>query len=81
MVERQFLLFGGILAVVLATTIPKLLKNYSNLVLVLRASSWRVLTSLLAIMKFVAEEQTELSTIVFWQMGSFLHQHEGSRCH
>lgn len=29
------------------------------------------LNSLLAIMKFVAEEQTELSTIVFWQMGSF----------
>ena len=51
--------FGVFFAVVLATTIPKLLKNYSNLVL------WsgiivRVLTSLLAIMKFVAEEQTEL---------------------
>ena len=28
------------------------------------------LSSVLAIMKFVAEEQTELASIVFWQMGS-----------
>jgi iron complex transport system permease protein len=73
MVERQFFAFwGGILAVVLATTIPKLLKNYSNLVLVLSGIIvGGFLSSLLAIMKFAAEEQTELSTIVFWQMGSF----------
>ncbi|HHT47442.1 MAG TPA: iron ABC transporter permease [Firmicutes bacterium] len=73
MVERQsFAFLGGIFAVVLATTIPKLLKNYSNLVLVLSGIIVSgFLTSLLAIMKFVAEEQTELSAIVFWQMGSF----------
>jgi iron complex transport system permease protein len=72
MVERQIFAFlGGILAVALATTIPKLLKNNSNLILVLSGIIvGGFLTSLLAIMKFVAEEQTELSTIVFWQMGS-----------
>lgn len=73
MAERQVLAFlGGILAVVLATTIPRLLKNHTNLVLVLSGIIvGGFLSSLLAIMKFVAEEQTELSTIVFWQMGSF----------
>jgi iron complex transport system permease protein len=73
MVERQsFAFLGGILAVVLATAMPKLLKIYSNLVLVLSGIIvGGFLSSLLAIMKFVAEEQTELSAIVFWQMGSF----------
>lgn len=73
MVERQsFAFLGGIFAVVLATAIPKLLKIYSNLVLVLSGIIvGGFLSSLLAIMKFVAEEQTELSAIVFWQMGSF----------
>ncbi|MGI5882307.1 MAG: FecCD family ABC transporter permease [Dethiobacteria bacterium] len=72
MIERQIFAFlGGILAVILATTIPRLLKIYSNLVLVLAGIIvGGFLSSLLAIMKFVAEEQTELSAIVFWQMGS-----------
>lgn len=70
--ERQFLAFlGGVLAVFLATTIPKLLKNRSNLVLVLSGIIvGGFLSSVLSIMKFVANEQTELASIVFWQMGS-----------
>jgi iron complex transport system permease protein len=73
MTERQIFAFvGGILAVVMATTIPKLLRNYTNLVLVLSGIIvGGFLSSVLAIMKFVAEEQTELASIVFWQMGSF----------
>lgn len=73
MAERQIFAFlGGILAVFLATRIPKLLKNHANLMLVLSGIIvGGFLSSLLAIMKFVAEEQTELATIVFWQMGSF----------
>lgn len=73
MAERQVFAFvGGILAVMLATAIPKLLKMYSNLVLVLSGIIvGGFLSSMLAILKFVAEEQTELSAIVFWQMGSF----------
>ncbi len=72
MAERQLFAFlGGILAVLLATSIPRLLKIYSNLILVLSGIIvGGFLSSLLAIMKFVAEEQTELSAIVFWQMGS-----------
>jgi iron complex transport system permease protein len=70
--ERQLFAFlGGIFAVLLATTIPKLLKNRSNLVLVLSGIIvGGFLSSVLSIMKFIADEQTELATIVFWQMGS-----------
>jgi iron complex transport system permease protein len=73
MIQQQgFAFLGGILAVVMATTIPKLLRNNSNLMLVLSGIIvGGFLTSLLAIMKFVADEQTELAAIVFWQMGSF----------
>ncbi len=72
MVQRQIFAFvGGILAVLLTTTIPKLFKNTSNMMLVLSGIIvGSFLNSLLAIMKFVAEEQTELASIVFWQMGS-----------
>ncbi|NLN49577.1 MAG: iron ABC transporter permease [Clostridiales bacterium] len=71
--ERQIFAFiGGIIAVILATTIPKFLKNHTNLMLVLSGIIvGGFLSSLLAVMKFIAEEQTELATIVFWQMGSF----------
>ncbi|HHW54725.1 MAG: iron ABC transporter permease [bacterium] len=70
---RQVLAFcSGIAAVVLTTAIPRLLRNHSNLILVLSGIIVSgFLSSLLAIMKFVAEEQTELAAIVFWQMGSF----------
>ena len=70
--QRQLMAFvGGLLAVYLTTSIPKLFKNKNNLMLVLSGIIVSgFLCSVLAIMKFVAEEQTELASIVFWQMGS-----------
>ena len=70
--QRQIMAFlGGLLAVYLSTSIPKLFKNRSNLTLVLSGIIVSgFLCSILSIMKFVAEEQTELASIVFWQMGS-----------
>jgi iron complex transport system permease protein len=72
MAERQLLAFaGGLTAVLLATAIPKLFKNSSNLILVLSGTIvGGFLCSLLAVMKFMANEQVELAEIVFWQMGS-----------
>jgi len=72
LVLRQIFAFaGGLLAVLLATSIPKLFRNHSNMMLVLSGIIvGGFLNSVLSIMKFVAEEQTELSSIVFWQMGS-----------
>jgi iron complex transport system permease protein len=70
--QRQLMAFiGGLFAVYLSTSIPKLFKNRNNMMLVLSGIIVSgFLCSILAIMKFIAEEQTELASIVFWQMGS-----------
>ena len=70
--QRQITAFiGGLLAVFVTTFIPKLFKNRNNMMLVLSGIIVSgFFCSLLSIMKFVAEEQTELASIVFWQMGS-----------
>ena len=72
LVTRQaFAFIGGISAVLITSLVPRLLRNRSNMMLVLSGIIvGGFLSSVLAIMKFVAEEQTELSSIVFWQMGS-----------
>ena len=69
---RQILAFAfGLLAVSIAMFIPKLVRNNSNLVLVLAGIiTSGFMSSVLGIMKFVADEETELPAIVFWQMGS-----------
>ncbi len=62
---------GGMIAVVLATALPKMLRNTSNMMLILSGIIvGGFMSSLLGVIKFFAEEQTELSSIVFWQMGS-----------
>ena len=64
-------LIGGILAVLLATSIPRLLHNDSTLMLVLSGVIIGGFGSaLVGILKFVADPETELAAIVFWQMGS-----------
>lgn len=70
--QRQITAFlGGLLAVSITAFIPKLFKNRNNMMLVLSGIIVSgFFCSLLSIMKFVAEEQTELASIVFWQMGS-----------
>jgi ABC-type Fe3+-siderophore transport system, permease component len=69
---RQLFAFaGGILAVFITSLVPRLLRNRSNMMLVLSGIIvGGFLSSVLAIMKFVAEEQTELASIVYWQLGS-----------
>lgn len=69
--RQIFAFIGGITAVLITSMVPRLLRNRSNMMLVLSGIIvGGFLSSVLAIMKFVAEEQTELSSIVFWQMGS-----------
>jgi iron complex transport system permease protein len=72
LVTRQIFAFiGGMTAVLITSLVPRILRNRSNMMLVLSGIIvGGFLSSVLAIMKFVAEEQTELSSIVFWQMGS-----------
>ena len=66
-----FAFAGGILAVLLATGVPKLLRNSSNMMLVLSGIIVSgFMNSLIGVIKFVSREQDQLSSIVFWQMGS-----------
>jgi len=68
----QFFAFaGGIFAVMLATSLPKLLRNSSNMMLVLSGIIVSgFMNALIGILRFVSREQDQLASIVFWQMGS-----------
>jgi len=69
---QGFAFLGGMLAVAIAVILPRLMRNSSNMMLVLSGIiTSGFMSSALGIMKFIAEETTELSAIVFWQMGSF----------
>lgn len=72
MVQQQVLAFAcGLIAVTISVTIPKIIRNNTNLMLVLAGIiTSGFMSSMLGVMKFVADEETELSAIVFWQMGS-----------
>ncbi len=72
LLSMQLLAFViGLAAVLLSTTIPKILKNNSNLMLVLSGTIvGGFMCSVLGVLKFIAEEDTELSSIIYWQMGS-----------
>ena len=68
---QLFAFAGGILAVLLATSLPKLLRNSSNLMLVLSGIIVSgFMNALIGILKFISREQDQLASIVFWQMGS-----------
>lgn len=69
--QQLFAFVGGIIAVLLAISIPRVMKNDSNLMLVLSGTIVSAfMCSILGIIKFVADEDTELSAIIYWQMGS-----------
>ncbi len=66
-----FAFIGGISAVLLTTLLAKILKDTSNMMLVLSGIIiGGFMSSILGIFKFLADEQTDLASIVFWQMGS-----------
>ena len=60
-------LAGGLAAVLLTVSIPHLLKTQSTLMLVLSGGFG---TAALGALKFIANPETQLAQIVFWQMGS-----------
>ncbi|PAK86308.1 iron ABC transporter permease [Rothia dentocariosa] len=64
-------LAGGIVAVILTVSIPRMLKNESTLMLVLSGVIVGGFgTAALGALKFIANPETQLAQIVFWQMGS-----------
>ncbi len=68
---QVFAFLGGIFAVFLATMLTKILKDRSNMMLVLSGIIVSgLMSSVLGVIKFMASEETDLASIVFWQMGS-----------
>ena len=65
---------GGILAVSLTVFIPRLLRSDSNIMLVLAGIIVSgAMTSVLGFIKYIADPQTQLAAITYWQLGSFAY--------
>lgn len=62
---------SGIIAVVLTIFIPKLIKNNNMTMLVLSGIIVKgIMDSVMGIIKYVADPETELQSITYWQLGS-----------
>ena len=67
-----FAFAGGLLAVTLTASIPVLLRNSSNIMLVLSGIIvGGVMMSILGFLKYIADPETQLASITYWQLGSF----------
>ena len=62
---------GGILSVCLTLTLPKLIQNQSRIVLVLCGIIVSgFMGAIIGLLKYIADPDTELQDIVYWQLGS-----------
>ncbi len=65
---------GGIIAVTLTVMIPRLMKSQSNIMLVLAGIIvGGAMSSILGFIKYVADPETQLAAITYWQLGSFAY--------
>ena len=63
-------LAGGLAAVLLTVTIPKLMRNSSTLILVLAGIIVQgFMNAVMGLLKYVADPESELAEITYWQMG------------
>jgi len=63
---------GGLIAVGVTTMIPRMIRNESTTVLVLSGIViGSLMSSIMSIIKFVADTDTQLAEITYWMMGSF----------
>lgn len=68
---QGFAFVGGVFAVFLTLMITRMMRNKSNIMLVLSGIIVGALfSSVLAFLKYTADPDTQLATIVYWQMGS-----------
>ena len=68
----QILAFvGGLITVFITVSIPKLMHRHTNVVMVLSGVIvGGFMSSILGIMKYVADPDTQLAEITYWQLGS-----------
>ncbi|MCQ2552687.1 MAG: iron ABC transporter permease [Clostridia bacterium] len=63
---------GGIIAVLLTASLPALMNNRSNIMLVLAGIIvGSLMSSILGFIKYIADPTTQLASITYWTMGSF----------
>lgn len=69
-----FAFAGGIIAVAITVMIPKAMRSDSNIMLVLSGIIVSgAMSSVLGFIKYIADPQTELAAITYWQLGSFAY--------
>lgn len=69
---QLFAFLGGLLAIAITLLIPFLMRSDSNIMLVLSGIIvGGIMSSVLGFLKYVADPETQLASIVYWQMGSF----------
>ena len=67
-----FAFAGGVAAMVLAMLIPVLLRNNANIMLVLSGVIvGAAMSSVLGFIKYLADPNSQLASIIYWTMGSF----------
>ncbi|MCL2517785.1 MAG: iron ABC transporter permease [Oscillospiraceae bacterium] len=67
-----FAFAGGIVAMLLAMSLPVLLRNNSNIMLVLSGVIvGAAMSSVLGFIKYLADPESQLASIIYWTMGSF----------
>lgn len=71
----QSLAFGaGVVTVLVTLMIPKLMRNTNNIMLVLSGIIvGGLMGSIMGLIKYVADPESQLAAIVYWQMGSFAY--------
>jgi len=71
---QVFAFAGGIIAVAITVIIPKAMRSDSNIMLVLSGIIVSgAMSSVLGFIKYIADPQTELAAITYWQLGSFAY--------
>lgn len=70
---------GGILAVGMTVLIPNIMRNRSSTMLVLSGVMVSgFLSSILGVIKYMADNEDKLESITYWQFGSFAHTQYGT---
>lgn len=62
---------GGMLAVFITSSLPKVLNNGSDIILVLSGIIvGGIMNSIMGLIKYIADSETQLPGIIYWQLGS-----------
>ena len=68
---QLFAFVGGLITVFITVSIPKFMHRHSNVMMVLSGVIvGGFMSSILGLMKYVADPETQLASITYWQLGS-----------